>query len=193
MEVPVGDRDVPGEGAPGGWGRPPHGPRVPGATRRAGRSGRARGGERSRGARAGHRTPRVDASAQVGGEPVEGDWPGCRGAVPEAGLVKLDGLEPGRRQPGEDRSPDVLIIEKAVHEHEGPAAVAVTTEHEVTVRDGCCGGHAVSLPVKRLPVRMSDLSLLVLLLSTVCARSSTPSAGMGDPAWYAAMSSTASW
>jgi hypothetical protein len=132
----------------------------------------------------------VDDSAQVGGEPVEGYWPGCRGAVPEAGLVKLDGLEPGRRQPGEDRSPDVLIIEKAVHEHEGPAAVAVTTEHDVTVRDGGCGGHAVSLPVK--PVRMSDLSLVVLLLSTVRPILYSISR-MGDLAWYAAMSSMASW
>jgi len=30
----------------------------------------------------------------------------------------------------------MLIIEKSVHEHEGTAAVAVTTEHDVTVRDG---------------------------------------------------------
>jgi hypothetical protein len=79
----------------------------------------------------------VDDSAQVGGEPVEGDWPGCCGAVPEAGLVKLDGLEPGRRQFCEDWSPDVLIIEKAVHEHESSGAIAVTTEHDVGVRDAC--------------------------------------------------------
>ena len=97
----------------------------------------------------------VDDSAQVGGEPIEGDRAGRPGAIPEPRLVELDGLEPGRRQPGQDRIPDAAIIEKAVHEHEGPAAVAVTTEHDVSARDGCCAGHDPATLRRIFPPRSS--------------------------------------
>jgi hypothetical protein len=79
---------------------------------------------------------RVDDGGQVGSKPVERERPRCLAPIPEASQVQPHDLELKCCQFGDDRVPDVLVIEKAVHENDRSVAGSIPTELDVAVWNG---------------------------------------------------------